>query len=92
MPDDPSLGEIARAVARIEQGLSKLVSTDVYTAHRLADQERMARLESDQKADRAERERSEEKAATLRRWVVAVVIIPIAGILLQLYMASKGAP
>lgn len=52
----------------------------------------MARLESDQKADRAERERAEEKAATLRRWVVAVVIIPIAGILLQLYMASKGAP
>lgn len=92
MPDEPSLGEIARAVARVEQTLGRLVHTDVYNANRLADQERMARLEVDLRAERGEREKLEDRRASDRRWIVAAIVVPVAGLLLQLYLASKGAP
>lgn len=91
MTTEPSLGEIGRAVARMEQQLGRLVAVDVYNAHRLADQERMARLEVDLRQERTERERLDERRAADRRWVVAAVCLPVAGLVLQVYLASQGA-
>lgn len=92
MADEPSLGEIGRAIVRIEQQLDHLVSVKVYEANRDADRQMLARLDADLRAERTEREKLEERRTSDRRWTVTAIVLPIAGMLLQLYMASRGAP
>lgn len=95
MADEPSLGEIGRSLERlrhdlveditgIRQDIGRLVHLDVYTAHRLADQERMARLEQQAQQD-------QERRASDRRLIFASLIAPLVIVLIELYLAGRGA-
>ena len=113
MPDDPSLGEVARRLEAIHQDLKedlreygarldKKVSVERYELERrTADDvhrqviERVAAIESARAQEKrdveAERRKREDERRADRRLVLTGLIVPVLLILLQVYLASRGA-
>lgn len=82
---DPSLGELARTLERMETEinrrladmattLSQMVMRDLYEAHRAAMQEDIDQLRQGLKDAREEREKERERQAVSRRMVVGAFL------------------
>lgn len=83
MPDEPTLAEVLRIVTKVEATLEQMVRRDIYESHREADREDVRELKA--RLDRAEEERRQD-----RRLLMTSFVLPLALIVLQLYLASQG--
>lgn len=113
MPDDPSLGEVARRLEAIHQDLKedlreygarldKKVSVERYELERRAADdvhrqviERVAAIEAarqrEQQEVETERRKREDERRADRRLVFSCLAAPILLLLLQAYLAARGA-
>lgn len=100
MADDATLGELGRRLdasmrdvrddmERTDRRLDKKVDVEIYQVQHQAIVKEIADLKADNRALRVERLRDAEKVATMRRWLISAVIIPMVAVLLA-YMLSKG--
>jgi hypothetical protein len=95
MPGEPTAGEVNRRLDDVRQDLKddvrdlsarlgEKVNQEAYDARHTTLLARVSQLE-------ALREKDAEKVAAMKRWWVATVVVPVAIILLQAYLSSKGA-
>lgn len=102
MPDEPTLGEVARRLEAIHADLKEdihqlavrldgKVSLDVFEL-------RLAAMTKDLEAstsrvtamEQAQVERDRRRAAD-RRWIVAAIVVPLVLVFLQAYLTAQGA-
>lgn len=92
---DPTLGELARTLERMETEinrrlaemattLSQMVMRDLYEAHRAAMQEDIDQLRQELKGVREERERERERQAASRRMVVGAFLAAALSLLVTI--------
>lgn len=113
MPDDPTLGEVARRLEAIHQDLKealreygdrleKKVSIERYELERRAADdvhrqviERVANIETARSKERqdseAQQRKLEDQRRADRRLVFSCLIAPVLLLLLQMYLAARGA-
>lgn len=113
MPDDPSLGEVARRLEAIHQDLKedlreygtrldKKVSIERYELERRAADdvhrqviERVAAIEAARRTEQqdaeAQKRKLEDQRRADRRLVFSCLVAPILLLLLQMYLAARGA-
>lgn len=96
MPDEPTLGEMARRfedrltdvrddIQQLGVRIDRKVSQDVYDLRHEALTARVGALET-------LREKDAEKLVATRRWLIGAVIVPLVGILLPvILMLTQGA-
>ncbi|WP_435246324.1 hypothetical protein [Streptomyces sp. NRRL F-5630] len=96
MPDEPTLGEMARRfedrlsdvredIQQLGVRIDRKVSQDVYDLRHEALTARVGALET-------LREKDVEKLVATRRWLIGAVIVPLVGILLPvILMLTQGA-
>lgn len=95
MPDDPTLGEVARRfedrfadvrddIQQIGRRLDEKVDQKVYDLRHEALASRVATLET-------LREKDAEKLVATRRWLIGAVIVPLISVLLpMILLLTKG--
>lgn len=100
MPDEPTPGEVNRRLddrtAELRQGITDLnrrvdgrVSQDVYQVQYAALLQELSELKAELVAAGVARTRDAERLATMRRWWIGTVIVPLVAVLLA-YVLTKG--
>lgn len=89
MGDEPTLGELSRRIDGLDRRIDGKVDAQLYQIQHAALLQEIAELKAENVALRAERVRDGEKLATMRRWWIGTVIVPLVAVLLA-YVLSKG--
>lgn len=102
MPDEPTLGEVVRTLARIERDLGtrldqitarldRVITVELYEAHQAAVDRRITEAETEiadmKKQREIERQRDDDRQAANRRMIVGALI----GAALSLIVTITGA-
>lgn len=90
MPDEPSLGEVVRRLARLEELLLRLVSTDLYTRDQREMERRFAELEGDIKELQRRAEKRDDSTGANVRQAIYAGLVPTALFLITILLQLKG--
>jgi len=99
MPDEPTLGEVVRTLARIERDLGtrldgitarldRVITVELYEAHQKATEQRFGAVEAEVAELKEQRQRDDERRAADRRMVVGAVIAAVLSLIVTIVGAA----
>lgn len=99
MPDEPTLGEVVRTLARIERDLgtrldgitaqlNRVITIELYEAHQAAATQRFESVEGDVKELKDQRRLDDDRRAADRRMVIGAVISAVLAVIVALASAA----